>query len=453
LKPGILGHQETIASAVRKLGANPVVAEEIVFSPRMAVSEAKRLLSADLSSVIFNIPVFAFPNFAVLAADILHKPTAIMSPGEASLPGMGGMLAAAGALEQCGHKIERIWGPTDDNEVKGRLASFIRAAGALHSLRGQVYGQIGGRSIGMMTGVASSCAEWHRLFGVDIDHCDQSEILRISQEIPDKERERIVRWLEKNLGAVRYDKGKLTRENLKKQAACAAAVKRIIAEREFDFVGIKCHYDMSEYYCTQCLSAAFLPFMLDWDGARKPVACSCEADGEGALTMQVLQLLSGKPALFMDLRHHDVKKGLWTLCNCGGMSPYYSNRSANPRDNLKKCELLPVIPKYGGCGAHLGYVGCEGELSLARFGHDADGIVLHTFSGTAVRAGRNWTEASCPSWPHLFVSMDAGQKDILEYFNSNHIHAIEGSFLEELRLFAKFAGIKISAISKVKNKK
>lgn len=139
----------------------------------MPYQRQKKLLSTDLSSVIFNIPVFAFPNFAILAADILQKPIAIISPQEASLPGMGGMLASAAAIEQCGHKIERIWGQIQDSKVRRKLLAFIRATSALHALRGQVYGQIGGRSIGMMTAVASSCAEWHRILGVDIDHCDE----------------------------------------------------------------------------------------------------------------------------------------------------------------------------------------------------------------------------------------------------------------------------------------
>ena len=81
------------------------------------------------------------------------------------------------------------------------------------------------------------------------------------------------------------------------------------------------------------------------------MVCACEADGDGALSMQILQLISGMPALFLDLRHFDRQSSLWTLCNCGGQSVYYARRSENPTENLEGVELVPVIPKYGGVGA------------------------------------------------------------------------------------------------------
>ena len=296
LKAGILEQEERIAQALASLGAEPVRASDVSFTPRMAVSAAREMLAGDAAGVVFNIPVFAFPNLSLLAADVLRKPLALLSPGDAGLPGMGGLLAAGGAAEQAGHHQVRIWGPVDRPEIRRELDVFVRAAGARHGLCGQVYGQFGGRSIGMVTGVSSSVIDWHRTFGVDMDHVDQHEIVRVAELIEDAERERIVDWLEAHMGRIHYaDGSKLTRATLKFQAACAAAVKRIIAEREFDFVGIKCHYDMSEYVCTQCLSAAFLPSRIDWDGPREPIACACEADSDGAMTMQILQLLSDEP--------------------------------------------------------------------------------------------------------------------------------------------------------------
>ena len=320
----------------------------------------------------------------------------------------------------------------------------MRATGAKHALRGQVYGQIGGRSIGMMTGVASSAIDWHRTFGVDIDHVDQSEILRRAEGIGADERERIVAWLEEHLGAVRYDDGgKLTRENLGYQAACAAAVKQIIDERQFDFIGVKCHYDLSEYYCTQCLSAALLPAALDWDGPRRPTVCACEADGDGAMTMQILQLLTDRPALFMDLRHYDVDRHRWTLCNCGGQAVYYSRRSGDEAENLRAAELVPVIAKYGGVGAHVRYVGAEGPMTFARLMHDAEGMALLAFTGRAVPATMSDLEGSCPQWPHVFAEFDAEPKAILDTLHANHIHAVEGDCLAELAEFATMVGLRL----------
>lgn len=442
LKPGILEHEKRIREAIEEGGFEVVTGEDVIYTPRLAVHEAKRALAGDVAGVVFNIPVFAFPNLSVIAANILQKPVAILSPGESHLPGMGGMLASGGALEQIGIFQKRIWGPLGLKDTRRELHTFLRAAGARHALRGQVYGQIGGRSIGMFTGVSSSIIEWQKIFGVDMDHVDQNQIIRVAEAIGDEERENIVKWLEENLGKVHYGESeKLTRETLKKQAAHAAAVKRIIDEHEFDFVGIKCHYDLSEYYCTQCLSAAFLPNNLDWDGERDPLACACEADGDGALTMQILELISGLPPLFMDLRHYDVENRRWAFCNCGGQSVYYSKRSNDPRENLKEVELMPVIPKYGGIGAHVRYIGGPGELTCARIMHDSQSIALMAFKGEALEAKREWLESTCPEWPHLFVRVDADPRDILDKLHANHIHATAGDWMAELKLFAHLTGI------------
>ncbi len=447
LAPTIQGHQDRLAALIAATGATPVVAEAIAWTPRLAVAEARRLLAADVAAVVFNIPVFAFPNLPALAAAVLERPVAILSPGEANLPGMGGLLAAGGGLVQMGQPPLRLWGPYDSPATRAALESFIRGTGARHRLRGQVYGQIGGRSIGMLTGVSSSPAQWLRVFGVDIDHADQSEILRIAEQIVPAERERIVAWLEGNLRSVAYGESpKLTRETLAFQAACAAAVKRIAEERQFDFIGIKCHFDLSEYYCTQCLSAAFLPGRLDWDGPREPMVCACEADGDGALTMQILQLVSGEPALFMDLRHFDRSENRWTLCNCGGQSIHYARRADDEADNLAAVDLVPVIAKYGGVGAHVRYLGEPGAMTFARLVHDGQGHRLIAFAGQAVKGEDSWLEKSCPQWPHLFAQFPMAPEALLDRLHANHIHAVAGDCTDALAHFARAAGIAFERI-------
>jgi len=442
LREGIEEHQQVLRELIESTGAEAVTAEQVVYTPRLARRETKRLLAADVAGAVLNIPVFAFPNLCAIAARVLSRPAAILSPGESGLPGMGGLLAAGGALRQIGLWHERIWGPYDSDETRRRVGVFVRAAGARHALCGKVYGQIGGRSIGMLTGVSSSPAEWLRVFGVDIDHADQSEILRVAETIDDAERERIVNWLEQATGGVEYAEGtKLTRETLKYQAACAAAVKQIAEQRQFDFVGIKCHYDLSEYYCTQCLSAAFLPSRLDWDGPREPMVCACEADGDGALTMQILQEISGRPALFMDLRHYDERRGLWTLCNCGGQSVHYSRRSDDEAENVAAVRLVPVIAKYGGVGAHVPYLGCEGPMTFARIQHDERRPGLIAFRGEAVAADPDWPQASCPQWPHIYAKFEVEPRGLLAGLHANHVHAVAGDWLDELALFARIADI------------
>lgn len=155
------------------------------------------------------------------------------------------------------------------------------------------------------------CRTGRKNSGVDVEHIDQLEIVRKAEEVDDAQVEKAYKWLTENVGKVEFNGTSFTPEKLKTQIRHYEATKKIIEENELDFIGVKCHYEMSAHYCTQCLSAAFLNDPYDWDGAKEPFVCACEADSDAALTMQILNLLTGDPAIFMDVRHWDQENELW----------------------------------------------------------------------------------------------------------------------------------------------
>src|SRR5207247_531733 len=83
-------------------------------------------------------------------------------------PGLVGMLASAGALDQVGAFCARVSGDVADDVVFSRALQFLRAAVATNRLRGETYGLIGGRSMGMYT-AQSPLDQWRRQFGIDVE--------------------------------------------------------------------------------------------------------------------------------------------------------------------------------------------------------------------------------------------------------------------------------------------
>ncbi len=69
--------------------------------------------------------------------------------------------------------------------------------------------------------------------------------------------------------------------------------------------------------------------------------CACEANSDAALTMQILKLLTGDPAIFMDVRHWDQENGVMEFCNCGSQSTWYAAASDDYKENLAKVTLYP----------------------------------------------------------------------------------------------------------------
>ena len=421
------------------------VAREIIWNAEVLRSCCDDLRQYNVDALVFNIPVFAFPNLVLLAAKQLNKPILVFSPENGKLPGLGGMLAAANMLEQNGIRCKRVWGNIESGESFNSILNFLRAAHVSNTLNGQIFGLIGGRSIGMGTGTVSP-ELWMQYFGVDVDHVDQSEILRQAPMVEEKKAEAAFEWLKKMTGAIYFDSDKLTEKSLKDQVRHYYAIKEIISEHKFDFVGVKCHYELSEYSNTQCLAAAFMNDPYDWDGAKKPVVYSCEADADGAMTMQILHLMTGLPVLFMDFRHFDRLNNVFVFCNCGAMATWYANRSNNPAENLKDVSLYPVIPKYGGCGAHVQYMAKEGIYTLARLSRIRNTYKMIIMQGEAVEFPKEKMEETCIQWPHCFIRVRENPHEIIKRYNSNHIHAVYGDYTDALKEFCELKGIEYEVI-------
>ena len=439
LEPYIAEQAERLRASLESTGEIKVrVAGNIVWNNALAKSEAIACLAGYPDAVILNIPVFAFPNFAMIAASLLTSPCLAIAPVNGKLPGLGGLQAATNAIRQVGLKCDKVWGNIEEDATLQRVISFLRAAHAVTRLKGQVYGLIGGRSIGMASGAVNADA-WMRIFGVDADHVDQSEILRRAALVEEARVDAALAWLSQKTGAIRYDGDKLTPDSLKMQIRCHMATRELIDERHFDFVGVKCHYDLSEYYVTQCLSAALFNDPYDWDGARQPTVYSCEADSDGALTMQIMKLISRQPALFFDFRHYDKAAGVFVFCNCGAMSTWYAARSDDPGTNLKKVTLHPIINKYGGKGCHVQYVAAAGEMTLGRLSRVGERYKMTLFRGRLQSFPEEKLQESCPVWPHGFLVPDADPRRVIDSYDSNHVHGIYGDHLDAL---AKFCELK-----------
>src|SRR5579863_2168374 len=149
------GVEDRIAAELKRADHEVVRATELVWTNELAVSEARRIADARPALTIINIPVWAFPHFTMRAARELPGPLLLFSNIDPRLPGMVGMLAAAGALDQIDRSYGRAWGDVEDPDVWARIDAHIRAGAAVGALRGSTFGRIGGRSMGMYTAVSS----------------------------------------------------------------------------------------------------------------------------------------------------------------------------------------------------------------------------------------------------------------------------------------------------------
>jgi L-fucose/D-arabinose isomerase len=442
--------EDGIAGVLGEAGHEVLRASEVVWTNDGAREQARRLDAQRPDLTIFSIPVWAFPHFAMIAAHATHGPILLFSSIDPQQPGMVGMLAAGGALDQIGRRHTRLWGDPEDAALLGQIGVRAAAAGAVAALRGQTFGRIGGRPMGMNTAVANT-DQWQRQFGVDVEEIDQWEIVRRAELADKAEKVRARQWLEQHAN-VHYDGAKLTEELLERQVGSYLAMRELIDEWHLDFTGIKGQPELTQYFATMDIAEAFLNDPYDWNGPKEPHVCATEADMDGALTMQILKHIAHTPVLFADVRHYHGDRDIWDLCNSGQHATWFAARSDDPAENLAKVHLYPEVFFFPAGGASVQHVAAPGEMTLARLTRDDGRYRLQLMLGAFENYDEATTEAlmkmSTPEWPHAFARLDAPAEVFLSRFGANHIHAVPGDRRAELRAVCELLDITLDEFTR-----
>ena len=439
---GIVQEQlDHIKEALRASGEVEVIeAKELVSSVKSAKEQAEYLKSRNVDGTILSYGVFAFPNFSAIVAQNGKGPFLLAANLNPDWPGLVAMLAAGGALNHLGIRHFRASGDIQKEEVLEKYLRFARCAKTVTRLNGQKYGLIGGRSLGMYSATVSM-QDWQKQFGIDVDHMDQSELVRVAEEIPEEQVEKAFQWLTDKVGEIHYNETTFTPDKLKTQIRHYEALKILIRENQYDFVGVKCHYEMSRHYCTECIAAAFCNDPYDWDGPKEPVVYACEADSDAALTMQILKILTDEPVIFMDVRHYDEEENVMVFCNCGSQSTYYATGTNNPEANLAKTKLYPALDMYAGGGCHVNLMTKAGHATIARLNRREGKYRMTIIPADFVELPEEKMAETTKEWPHVFAKLPFDAQIFLDKFDANHCHAVMGDVVEELKMVCEMLNI------------
>ncbi len=442
--------QARLSRRLEEVGWEVVTGREIIWTPELARSEGRFLAAADVEATIFNFAIWSFPHLPAIASQFAPGPFLLFSNVNPRYPGLVGMLASAGALDQIGAFCARVSGDIGDDRIFERALQFLRASTAVNRLRGETYGLIGGRSMGMYT-AQSPLDQWQRQFGIDVEHLDQFEIVRRAAEVSEDRVEHGFRWLEQHVGEIRYDGKKLTPELLKRQIRSYHAVRDLVDEWDLDFCGIKGQPELTNHFCTMDIAEAFCNDPYDWEGPHDPIVCATEADMDGALTMELFKHLAGTPVLFADVRHYDADDDVWDLCNSGQHATYFAGRSLDPAVNLPKVRFYPEIIYFPAGGASVAHIAAPGAVTLARLarrqGRYWMAIVPAEFVAFPEAVAWKKAEATTVEWPHAFARFRVSPDVFLSSYDSNHIHGVYGDYVQELTWLTRILGIDLQVFA------
>jgi L-fucose isomerase len=160
--------------------------------------------------------------------------------------------------------------------------------------------------------------------------------------------------------------------------------------------------------------------------------------------------LSGTPVLFADVRHHHADLDIWDLCNSGQHATWFAARSDDPAENLRHVHLYPEEFYFPAGGASVHHLAGPGEMTFARLtrlhGDYRMQLLTGSFESFDTEQNERLMRASTYHWPHAFARFHARPDEFLGRYASNHIHAVPGDFVEELRVVCGLLGIAVEPI-------
>ncbi|CAN5757699.1 L-fucose/L-arabinose isomerase family protein [soil metagenome] len=449
--------RDLLVSRLEADGFEVVPGDDVIWQNEIAVRNGRALMAAGVDAVIFNFSVWAWPQYARVAAQFCPKPVVMFSNINPQYPGLVGMLANSGSLDQAGIPFTKRFGDIADDQVYGALRADLLAIAAVHRLRGLTYCLIGGRSLGIDTTVIDP-AQWAADFGIDVDHVDQMELVRRAEgEMQHGERiAPALSFLERSVGRIHWTAPdaafRLTRDLLERQLGLYYATLDLIEEFKYDFCGIKGQRELTEHFATADVAEAFLNDPYGPDGTPKPsIVCATEADSDAALTMQIFAHLARTPVLFADVRHYHADLDVWDLCNSGEHATYFAGRSTDPAVNLPKVEFRPQGFYFPAGGAAVYHIASPGPFTLARLmRHDRRYRMVVVQAEIVDFGSRNHELAalSQDNWPHAFARFACPVEAFINEFHCNHIHGVYGDWTRELQSICRVLGIDCVVLGK-----
>jgi L-fucose isomerase-like protein len=402
-----------VAAAKRALTASGI---ELVENDLVVASkeEARTVLGAmkrrdDLDCVILFSGTWVWAAHMVAAIRDLAlsgKPILLWThPGSQGWRPVGGLVLHGGLLE-LGIKHKFVYGAADDPKEVARILSYCQAARLKSRLNLSTLGTFGGRGMGQTCGVADP-SQWMRMFGVDIDSRDTSELLRTARDISHQE----LKELEPRIRALF---GNLPEANAvnEKSLRLYLAIKKLVAANQWDFYTIQSFPGLGDDYSATC----FAQSMMLEDG----VGTSTLGDFNTCLSVILLSLLSSEPVYYGDLQHIDKVSGEIKIIGDGACPPSLAGKLGPAGFSI---HGIPTEGEAGGLSVSL--LCKAGEGVLARVGRVEGRFTMvitrcSIFEPPIEQLERRRLECGIPFWPHGFVKVHCDVEVLLENWTSEY---------------------------------
>lgn len=349
-------------------------------------------------------------------------------PGSQGWRPVGGLVMHGGLLE-IGLPHKFVYGSADDAATTDKIVSFARAAALKSWLNLSTLGAFGGRGMGQTCGAADP-SQWMRMFGIDIDSRDTSELIRTAESISTEKIDKLVPRLLQLFGKA-PERSVVNERSIR----LYLALKEVVEREEFDFYTIQSFPGLGDDYTATCFAQSMM--LEDGHGT------STLGDFNTALTVLLLTQLSKERVYYGDLQHVDVQKKEIKIIGDGACPPSLAGKLGPagfaehgiPTEGEAGGLSVKLICKVGeGVLARLGRVNGEFQMVITR---------ATVFEPPAQQLKTRLNECGIPFWPHGFVTAHCDLDQLLQHWTNEYACLGYGSHLYAgLEDFCNMTGIR-----------
>lgn len=396
--------------ALAKAGMTVVEHDTVIASKAEARAAFKKMKADDdIDLVVLFSGTWVWAAHLVAAVrDFVASGKAVLiwtHPGSQGWRPVGGLVMHGGLLE-IGVPHKFVYGAADERDTVLKITSYARAARMKRLLNMSTLGAFGGRGMGQTCGVADP-SQWMRMFGVDIDSRDTTELMRTAEAITASEIAALQPRLQQLFGQV-PEKNAVNERSIR----LYLALKKLVERERFDFYTIQSFPGLGNDYSATC----FAQSMMLEDGHGTATL----GDVNTALTVLLLGKLSQQPVYYGDLQHVDREKREIKIIGDGACPPSLAGR-LGPAGFSE--HGIPTEGEAGGLSVRL--ICKVGEGVLARLGRvNGEFQMLITratvFEPPADQVQQRLNECGIPFWPHGFVTAHCDMEALLQSWTNEY---------------------------------